>query len=130
MSTTTQSHASQDQSPVADLDRQLNEQILKGDILGAFDKFYAEDVVMQENLDEPTAGKPENRKREEDFMASVEAFHGAVLLSSAIGGDVAFSEWEFDFTPKGGERVKFTQVAVRRWKRGQVAHERFYYPKH
>ena len=29
--------------------RQLNDQITKGDILGAFDKFYAENVTMQEN---------------------------------------------------------------------------------
>jgi ketosteroid isomerase-like protein len=124
MSTSTQSPIS-----VADLDRQLNEQILKGDILGAFDKFYADDTVMQENLTEPTRGKAANRKNEENFMATVETFHAATLLSSAVNGDVSFSEWEFDYTPKGAARVKFTEVAVRRWKNGQVAHERFYYAK-
>jgi hypothetical protein len=113
----------------ADLDRQLNETILKGDILGAFDKFYAENVVMQENLTEPFVGKALNRKREADFLASVEQFHGAALLSSAVNDDVSFGEWEFDATYKGGTRVKLTQVAVRRWKSGQVVHERFYYSK-
>ena len=29
--------------------------VAKRNILGAFDKFYAEDVLMQENLEEPTA---------------------------------------------------------------------------
>jgi hypothetical protein len=113
----------------ADLDRQLNETILKGDILGAFDKFYAEGVVMQENLTEPFVGKAVNRKREEDFLSSVEAFHGAALLNSAVNGDVSFGEWEFDATYKGAGRFKLTQTAVRRWKDGQVVHERFYYSK-
>jgi ketosteroid isomerase-like protein len=114
---------------VAELDRQLNEQILQGDILGAFDKYYADDVVMQENSEAPRAGKATNRKFEEDFVASVEQFHGAANPRSAVNGDVAFSEWEFDATFKGGTRVKLAQVAVRRWKNGKVAHERFYYSK-
>jgi hypothetical protein len=59
---------------VATLDGQLNDQIAKGDILGAFDRFYAENVTMQENSDEPFAGKANNRKREEEFIASVQEF--------------------------------------------------------
>jgi len=114
---------------VAALDRQLNDQITKGDILGAFDRFYADNVTMQENSDAPTAGKAANRKREEDFVASVQEIHGVKLLSSAVNGDTSFGEWEFDATYKGGARVKLTQVAVRRWKNGQIVQERFYYNK-
>ncbi len=114
---------------VANLDKQLNDQVAQGDILGAFDKFYAENVTMQENSDEPTAGKAANRKREEDFVASVQEIHSVKLLSSAVNGDTSFGEWEFDATYKGGARVKLTQVAVRRWKNGQIAQERFYYNK-
>jgi len=114
---------------VAALDEQLNDQVAQGDILGAFDRFYAENVTMQENSDEPTAGKAANRKREEDFVASVQEIHGVKLLSSAVNGDTSFGEWEFDATYKGGARVKLTQVAVRRWKNGQIVQERFYYNK-
>jgi ketosteroid isomerase-like protein len=113
----------------AELDRQLNETILKGDILGALEQFYADDVVMQENMTEPFVGKEVNRKREADFLASVETFHGAALLSSAVNGDVTFGEWEFDATYKGAGRFKLTQVARRQWKDGKVVHERFYYSK-
>jgi ketosteroid isomerase-like protein len=114
---------------ITDLEKELNAQILKGDILGAFERFYADDIVMQENLAEPTNGKDANRKREEAALASVEQFHGAELLSSAVSGDVSFSEWTFDATYKGGSRVVLAQVAVRRWKNGKVSHERFYYSK-
>lgn len=114
---------------VAVLDRQLNEQILAGDILGAFDHFYADDVQMQENTAPPTVGKPACRANEEKFVASVEQFHGANLLGSAVNGDLSYSEWQFDATFKGGGRVVLTQVAARRWKDGKVVHERFYYSK-
>lgn len=109
------------------LDRELNQAILGGDILGAFEKYYAEDIVMQENANEPRHGKAANRKHEEEFVNSVEEFHGAKVLSEAVNGDVSFTEWMMDVTFKGGGRTKLQQVAVRRWKDGQVVGERFYY---
>jgi ketosteroid isomerase-like protein len=117
------------QSTVTELEHQLNQQILQGDILGAFDRFYADDVVMQENSQEPTNGKAANRKREEAFLAAIEQFHGAEMHVSAVNGNVSFSEWTVDATYKGGGRFALTQVAVRRWKDGKVVHERFYYSK-
>jgi hypothetical protein len=74
-------------------------------------------------------GKEANRKAEVEFFASLEAFHEGKLVSSAINGDVTFGEWFMDLTFKGGHRVKMAQVAVRRWKDGKIAHERFYYHK-
>jgi ketosteroid isomerase-like protein len=122
------STASQSQSTTAKLDHDLNQAILSGDILDAFEKFYADDIVMQENDSAPFTGKEVNRKREQDFVNSVEQFHGAKLLGEAVTGDVSFSEWEYDVTFKGGGgRVKMQQVASRRWKNGQIVHERFYY---
>jgi ketosteroid isomerase-like protein len=118
---------SNDMSDVKTLDSQLNKQILAGDILGAFDKFYADDVVMQENTTDPFKGKALNREREQKFVESVEQFHGMQLLGGAVEGDRSYSEWEMDVTFKGGQRVKMSQVAARHWKDGKIAFERFYY---
>ena len=41
------------ENSISELDNQLNQQVLQGDILGAFDRFYADDVVMQENSETP-----------------------------------------------------------------------------
>ena len=121
------STASKPQPDVVTLDRELNKAILAGDILNAFEKFYATDVVMQENDAQPFVGKDVNRKREQDFVNSVEQFHSAKLLGEAVNGDLSYSEWEYDVTFKGGTRTKLTQVAARRWRSGQVVQERFYY---
>src|SRR5438477_12545886 len=114
---------------VKNLDDQLNQQIQAGAILEALERFYAEDVVMQENTDAPKVGKDVCRKAEQAFLDAVEQFHGAKLLGSAVNGDTSYSEWEFDATYKGAGRSKLTQVAVRRWKDGQIIYERFYYQK-
>jgi ketosteroid isomerase-like protein len=114
-------------SNIADLERKLNDAILSGKALEAFDELYADDVVMQENTDPPYVGKDFNRKREQEFFASVEAWHDGRVAAYAVNGDVSFSEWEMDVTLKGVGRVKMSQVAVRRWKNGKIVHERFYH---
>ena len=114
---------------VQELDKQVNDDVLSGKAMEAFEKYYAEDVVMQENSEEPRRGKAANRKAEEEFFASVEAFNGGSVKASAVNGDVSFSEWEMDITFKGGHRVKMSQVAVRHWKNGKIVHERFFYNK-
>jgi ketosteroid isomerase-like protein len=110
-------------------DQQLNQQVLSGDALGAFEKYYAEDVVMQENEEPPRKGKAVNRKFEKDFFDNIEQIHGGKVLGSAVNGDISFSEWEYDLTFKGGPRTTLKQVSVRRWADGKVIHEKFYYNK-
>ena len=117
------------QPDVKTLDDQLNQQILSGAILEAFERFYADEVVMQENADAPKIGKEACRQAERAALGAVEQFHGVKLLGNAVNGDTSYSEWEFDATYKGGGRVKLTQVAARRWKDALIVHERFYYQK-
>lgn len=108
---------------------ELNQMILSGDILGAFDKFYADDVVMQEDSDEPRRGKEANREYEEQFVNSVEDFHDAEVRAVTVDEEngVAMIEWFFDMTLSGQGRQQVEQVAVQRWEDGQITHERFYH---
>ena len=117
------------QNDILPLENELNRTVLQGDILGAFDRFYADDVTMQENDEPPTVGKAANRAREEAFLAAVETFHGATLGPVAVADGVSFSEWTLDLTFKGAPRSKMHQVSVRTWKGGKVSSERFFYQK-
>lgn len=109
------------------LDRDLNQLIVQGQALDAFEKYYAEDVVMQENTDDPRRGKAACREAEIKFFSSVEKVNRLELLASAVGDDVSFSEWIYDLVFKNGDRRELSQVARRRWKNGQIVEERFYY---
>src|SRR6202021_3970107 len=104
---------------VAVLDKALNDAILSGKALEAFDQYYADDVVMQENSEEPRLGKEVNRKAEIEFFSSLAEFHEGKLLSSAVNGDVTFGEWFMDVTFKNGFRLKLAQGAVGGWEDGQ-----------
>lgn len=107
----------------------LNNMILQGQILDAFDKYYAEDVVMQDIGSEPRVGKPACRAFEVSFVENLTAFRGAEIKSIAVNEEdgVAMIEWFFDYTHKEWGDQKYDQVAVQYWKDGQIVKETFYH---
>lgn len=109
--------------------KELNQMILGGQILEAFEKFYHEDVVMQENETEPRKGKDANREYEKQFVNSVEAWHDAKVKDVAVNEDdnVAMTVFYMDLTFKGGQRAKREQVSVQHWEDGKIKKEKFYY---
>jgi hypothetical protein len=117
-----------DMTELAALEAEVNKMIIEGKAKEAFEKFYANDVVMQEPTgDPPRVGKDDCRKAEDAFYGNVEEFHSSKLLGSAVGDGVTYSEWLFDFKLKGQPRVALQQVARRQWKNGKIVNERFYY---
>ena len=110
-----------------DLVEDLNPMILKGQIMEAFEKYYHNDVVMQENEQTPTIGKAANREREEQFLANLVKFGKAEAKAVAVGDNVTMEEWFFDYTHNEWGKKTYHQVAVQRWKDSKIIHERFYY---
>jgi hypothetical protein len=105
----------------------INDMILQGKALEAFETFYHDDVVMQENDNEEFIGKDVNRKREEEFFNSITEFRGAKPLKVTIGENTTMVEWHFDYTHKDWGIKNYTQVAVQDWKDGKIIKEKFYY---
>ena len=101
--------------------------VLQGKAMEAFEKYYGEDVVMQENETPATTGKVANRERELDFFSKVVEFRKAEVKNVAYGDDVIISEWFVDYTHAEWGKVTHDQVSVQQWKDGKVIHERFYY---
>lgn len=101
--------------------------VLTGKALEAFEKYYSDDVVMQENEQPATIGKDANRQREQEFFAKVTEFRSAQVKAVAYGDDVIISEWFIDYTHAEWGKVTHDQVSVQRWHNGKVVHERFYY---
>lgn len=107
----------------------LHQMILSGQILDAFEKYYAEDVTMQDNLTEPRVGKAANRTYEEQFVNGITAFRGAEVKAVALDEDngIVMTEWFMDYSHSAFGDVQLAQVSVQRWENGQVVHERFYH---
>jgi hypothetical protein len=101
--------------------------VLQGKAMEAFEKYYGDDVVMQENENPEVVGKAANRQRELDFFSKLVEFHGASVKGVAYGDDLIISEWFLDYTHADWGRKTYDQVSVQRWRDGKVVHERFYY---
>lgn len=107
------------------LETELNEMILEGKILEAFEKFYAPDCTMQDG-DDVIEGKKANYEREKMFVEGLTELRGVELHDVAIGDDVTMSTWHFDYTHGEWGTHKYDQVAVRQWEDGKIVRERFY----
>ena len=105
----------------------INDMILQGQALEAFDQFYHDDVVMQENDQPEVIGKAINRQREEDFFGAITEFRGAKPLKVTVGENTTMVEWHFDYTHKEWGERNYTQIAVQEWKDNKIVKEKFYY---
>ncbi len=107
--------------------KDLNQMILEGKMLDAFEKHYADDVVMQDINMEPTVGKDANREREIKWLEGITDFRGAEVQNVAVGDNVSMVEWFMDYSHKEYGDVKMAQVAVQNWKDGKIVKEVFYH---
>ena len=105
----------------------LNDLILQGRALEAFEKYYHDDVVMQENDHPPVLGKEANRKREVEFFGSITELRSAKPIQVAIGEGVTMVKWYFDYTHKDWGERKYTQFTVQEWENAQIIKEQFFY---
>lgn len=114
-----------DTATLKELDAELNQMILDGKILEAFEKFYADECTLQDGPD-VIEGKPANLERETMFVEGLTDLRAVELHDVAIGDDVTMSTWHFDYTHGAWGTNTYDQVAVRKWKDGQIVEERFY----
>lgn len=106
----------------------VNDMILQGKALEAFEMYYHNDVVMQENDNPIVVGKDTNRKREEDFFGAITEFRGAKVLNVTIGeNNTTMVEWHWDYTHKDWGIRNYSQVSVQQWKDDKIISEKFYY---
>lgn len=105
----------------------LNDLVLQGKALEAFEKYYHDEVIMQENESSPTIGKEANRLRENDFFSSITEFRTAKPLKITVGEGVSMVQWHYDYTHRDWGVRNYSQVSVQEWKDGKIIKEQFFY---
>jgi SnoaL-like domain len=107
----------------------IYDMIFQGQLLEAFEQYYAENVVMEDVGETTREGKAACREYELKFLASVEAIHGGgvdAITADEANATTMVESW-MDLTFKGGPRVNFRQVAVQKWEGDYIVHEKFYH---
>lgn len=44
-----------------------------------------------------------------------------------VDGEEAIIEWVFDFTTRGGQRIRMEEIAQQTWRQGRIERERFFF---
>lgn len=106
---------------------ELNQMIQEGKIMEAMNTFYHDDLVMAENDGDPVEGLAANLEREQQFVDNT-TWYGLELKGVTVGENLTMVQWHMDFhATHYGNRLRFTQVAVQRWRGDKIYDERFYY---
>lgn len=105
----------------------LNSLVLSGNLLEAFDKYYHDDVSMQENNLPPTVSKIANKQREVAFLNNIAEFRSMAVKGMGVGDNISFVIWHYDYTHKEWGVRNYSQVSIQQWKDGKIIHEQFVY---
>lgn len=116
-----------DSKSIHDSLQDLNQLVISGKLLDAFDKYYHENVAMQENENPPVVGKSLNREREITFLNNIEEFRSASVEGIGTGNDISFVIWNYDYTHREWGVRKYRQVSVQFWQDGKIIKEQFFY---
>lgn len=101
--------------------------LIQGKFLAAFEKFYHDDVIVQENNDLIIKGKAENRMYRKKLMGDMVNYSGASVLKVAVGEDnTTMVELKHDFINKTNDLKSKAQVAIQEWKDGLIIYEKVY----
>ena len=72
-------------------------------------------------------GKTDVRKKGEDFVKKIEAFHGAYTTQPVVGGNHFSVGRGMDITVQGFGRIKIDQIMLYEVKDGLIISEQFFY---
>ena len=106
---------------------ELNAMVLNGKAMEAFEKYYHDDVSMQENNLAPTISKAANRNREIQFVQDITEFRNAEVKGMAVGDGISYVSWTYDYTHRIWGIRNYNQVSIQHWKEGKIIHEQFIY---
>jgi hypothetical protein len=95
------------------------------------DEFFAGNVKSIDPANSPYLGYAEGkaavRKKGEDFIKKIEAFHGAYTTQPVVGGNHFSVGRGMDITVQGFGRIKIDEIMLYEVKEGEIILEQFFY---
>lgn len=106
----------------------FQELITNGKTVEAIEKYYADDIQVQENTDAPRVGKQLALTHEKANIERVKYFK--INIKSNVADEnqgLVLGEMAIEFETLKGEVKHLEEAFVQRWKGGKIVFERFYY---
>lgn len=103
----------------------LDAQVVKGDIIAAFDQFAADNCVTLSSPENKTTSKTQKLEALRWFFNNVASVNRIERLAAKAGKYTTDSQFVFDFTDKSGNQLVYSEVIRRAWKNGKVVEEQY-----
>jgi hypothetical protein len=103
-----------------------NEMILKGQIVEACEKFFADDAKTMDFTGALTNSRDELVAKEKGLLENMKNVNGITLHYASITGDVSFAEFTFDFDMKDGSKILWHEIIRTVWENGKVTEEAYF----
>jgi len=95
------------------------------------DELFADDVRSVDPVGSPymgyAEGKADVRKKGKDFVAKIQAFHGASTSHPVVSGNHFAVARAMDATVEGFGRIQMNEIMLYEVRDGQIALEQFFY---
>lgn len=92
-----------------------------------YERFYDENVVVQENLQPPRVGRTISIERQLRMNANVKEVHDFAIGAVLVDGDRSVIEMRIEATTVDGYRLHIEELGMQTWRDGRIVHERFFY---
>ncbi|MGL5943079.1 MAG: nuclear transport factor 2 family protein [Waterburya sp.] len=100
-----------------------------------YERYYDENVVVQENLQPSRVGRTMSIERQKLMNANIREindFKIAAVLVDGVGEAYlkdtrSMVEMHLDATTQDGYRLHVEEVGLQTWKNGRIIHERYFY---
>jgi hypothetical protein len=100
--------------------------IERGQFLEALPRFYAEDMIAQENNSPPRVGRAAQTANEEAALKRMR-FDSIKAVSYLVDGDRVAINYVFEMTTVNGDQLRMDEVAYQLWRGNQIVHERYFF---
>ena len=104
-----------------------NAMILKGQIVEATEKYFAEEATTMDFDGTATNGKAAMVAKMEGFAGAIAKVNGITHHHSIVDGNLSASEFTFDFEMKDGSKIYWHEIIRRIWNEdGKVIQEEYF----
>jgi hypothetical protein len=103
----------------------LDAQVVKGDIIAAFDQFAADNCVTLSTPEDKTTSKAQKLEALRWFFNSLGSVNRIERIASKVGKNTTESQFVFDFSDKFGNQLLYNEVIRRTWKNDKVVEEQY-----
>lgn len=111
---------------VTELLAQKNDMVLKGQIVEATERFFADSAKTTDFDGTITSDKSQMVEKMKGFAGAIAKVNEITLHNASASGNVSFAEFTFNFDMQDGSQVLWHEILRSVWENGMIVKEQYF----